>query len=74
LTREQFALIHNWIADANGVDADRLGFVALVETPNGTYRRRAYLSLESAHRAMERADKRGLDSRIVLCELRPVIA
>jgi hypothetical protein len=73
LTREQISLIHNWIADANGVPADRLGFIALVETPNGNYRRRAYLSLQSAHEAMDRAEKRGLDSRIVLCELRPVV-
>jgi hypothetical protein len=73
LTREQFALVHNWLADGHSIPAARLGFVALVETPNGDYRRRAYLTLESAHRAMQRAAARGVDSRIVLVELRPVV-
>ncbi len=72
VTREQAQLLHNWIADANDVAADRLALVAVVETPKGDYRRRVFLSLHAAHRALERAGERGLEARVVLCELRPV--
>jgi hypothetical protein len=72
LTHEQSRILHNWIADANGIPADRLALVAVVETISGHYRRRVFLSLEAAHRAFERASDRGLDARVVLCELRPL--
>jgi len=72
LTHDQSRILHNWIADANGVPADRLALVAVVETTNGHCRRRVLLSLEAAHRALERANDRGLDARVVLCELIPL--
>lgn len=46
--------------------------VVLVEDKNGKYRRRLYLSLRSAERAVERANARGADARLVLCRLEPV--
>ncbi|MGO1629458.1 MAG: hypothetical protein ACTHX2_11635 [Microbacterium sp.] len=46
--------------------------VVLVEDRSGNYRRRLYLSLRSAERAVERANARGADARLVLCRLEPV--
>jgi hypothetical protein len=46
--------------------------VAVVETTNGHYRRRVLLTLEAAHRALKRANDRGLHARDVFCELTPV--
>jgi len=70
LTREQMQQWHNWLADSYSVDRARLGYVALVETKAGHYRRRVYLALDSAHRAVQRAAARDLDARVILCELR----
>lgn len=72
LTFEQSLILHNWIADANGVLPDRVALVAMVETPGGTYRRRVFLSLAAAQNALERAAERGLEARVLLCELVPV--
>lgn len=48
------------------------GFVVLVEDPNGNYRRRPFLTLHSAHKAVERARARGADAKVVLVRLVPV--
>ncbi len=70
LTPEQAHIWHLWLADAYGVEGDRLAYVALVETPSGKYRRRVFLSLASALAAVERADARHQDARVILAELR----
>ena len=64
--------IHRWLADASGTALDRLALVAVVETPAGRYRRRVFLSLDAAHKALDRAAERGLDAHVLLCELVPV--
>lgn len=46
--------------------------VVVVETPNGKYRRRAYLTLASAQRAVVRAELAGYTASIVLARLEPV--
>lgn len=72
VTREKSRILQRWIADANGLEPARLALVAVVETAGGQYRRRVFLSLDAAHRALERAAARGLEARVLLCELRPV--
>lgn len=72
LTPEQSRILHNWIADANHVRADRLAYVAVVEIAEGKYRSRTYLTLAAAQNAVERAETRGIDARVYLAELRPV--
>lgn len=72
LTRDQSQVLHNWIADANGVVPERLAYVAVVEIAEGKYRRRTYLTLAAAQRAIERAEGRGVEARVYLAELRPV--
>ncbi|MGI8445961.1 MAG: hypothetical protein ACR2MP_02000 [Streptosporangiaceae bacterium] len=72
MTPEQSRILHNWIADANHVPAERLAYVALVEVADGKYRRRTYLTLAAAQRAMERAESRGVAASVTLCELVPV--
>lgn len=67
-------LVHHWLAAALEVAPDRLALVAVVQTSAGTYRRRVFLSLDAAQKALERAEARGLDAQVVLCELRPVVA
>lgn len=47
-------------------------FVVLVLTPRGKYRRRVYLSLHSADKALARAAAQGQPARMVLCWLTPV--
>jgi len=47
-------------------------FVAVVETPSGTYRRRVFLTLNAAERAVDNARARGCGARIVLAELKPL--
>lgn len=49
-------------------------WAALVMRRNGHWSRQIYLSLHSATRAMERAEARGVDARLVLVELVPVTA
>jgi hypothetical protein len=46
--------------------------VVVVETPAGKYRRRVYLSLDSAQRAADRAIMSGHPAHVVLCQLMPV--
>jgi 3,4-dihydroxy-2-butanone 4-phosphate synthase len=45
-------------------------FVAIVETGNGHYRRRVYLSLGAAEAAVRRARNAGVRANVVICELR----
>lgn len=49
-------------------------WAALVMRRNGHWSRQIYLSLHSATRAMERAEARGVEARLVLVELVPVTA
>lgn len=72
LTPEQSRILHNWIADANSKPAERLAYVAVVEIAEGKYRRRPYLTLAAAQRAVDRAEARGVTASVTLCELVPV--
>lgn len=72
LTPAESRILHNWIADANGVPARRIAYVAVVEIADGKYRRRPYLTLAGAQAAVERAEARGVTARVTLCELRPI--
>lgn len=47
-------------------------FVCVVLTPKGTYRRRVYLSLRSAEKAVRRAWAADRPARLVLCRMIPV--
>ena len=47
--------------------------VVIVETPAGKYRRRVYLSLDSAQKAADRAIMAGHQSSLILCKLMPVM-
>lgn len=47
-------------------------FVALVETPAGKYRRRVFLTLAAAEKAVQRAHDAGHSATVVLCQLTPV--
>lgn len=73
MTPEQSRILHNWIADVNCVPAERLAYVAVVEVAEGKYRRRTYLTLAAAQRAVERAEARGVAASVTLCELVPVV-
>jgi hypothetical protein len=55
---------------ANNIPA----FVVLLTTRYGMPRRRVYLDLGAARTAVERANAKGLQARLVLCELTPVTA
>ena len=46
--------------------------VVVVETPGGKYRRRAFLTLASAERAVRRAEDAGHTASVVLARLEPV--
>lgn len=46
--------------------------VVLVTDKNGKYRRRLYLSLRSAEKAVQRARARGRDAHVILCRIEPV--
>lgn len=48
--------------------------VVVVETAEGRYRRRVYMSLDSARKAADRANMSGHRSRLVLCQLIPASA
>ncbi len=72
LTREQFVHWQGWLADSYDLPRERLGFAVLVRTSAGTYRRRLYLSLDAAYRAIERAELRGVEAHAVMVELRQV--
>jgi hypothetical protein len=54
------------------IEALCAGFVVVLHTPADQYRRRVYLSLHSAEKALARAQARGQRCWLVLCELRPV--
>lgn len=45
--------------------------VVVVETPAGRYRRRVYLSLDSAQKAADRAAMAGHPASVILCQLVP---
>lgn len=47
--------------------------VVVVETPAGKYRRRVYLSLDSAQKAADRAIMAGHPSKVILCRLMPAM-
>lgn len=47
-------------------------YVAIVTTTHGHHRRRVFLSLHSAEKAIRRARAAGHTADIVLCELRPI--
>lgn len=72
LTRDQAAVIEQWIAATHDLPAQRVGFVVLVETRSGRTRRRAYLSLAGAFAAQRRAEARGTRAEVVLVELVPL--
>lgn len=58
----------------NGTAATLTGYAVLVTIPadhDPRTRRRLYLSLHSAQRAMERAEARGLDAQLLLVRLVP---
>lgn len=46
--------------------------VVVVDLPRDRHRRRVYLTLGAAERAVQRAHAAGHDARIVLCRLVPV--
>jgi hypothetical protein len=50
------------------------GYIVVLITPYDTTLRRPYLSLHSAQQALQRAKSRGLQARLILCELRAVTA
>lgn len=50
----------------------RGALVVVVETPGGKYRRRTYLTLASAERALRRAEQAGHCASVVLARLVPV--
>lgn len=52
----------------NAVEA----FVVVVLTPEGKHRRRIYISLQNASRAVERAWAKGQPARMILCRVTPV--
>jgi hypothetical protein len=54
--------------------ADNDAFVVVVVSPLGNPRRRVYLSLSHATKALQRAQKRGAPASMVLCRLVPVAA
>ena len=47
-------------------------YVVVVEDERGHARRRTYLSLSAAQHAVERAQDRGHEAQVVLCQLQPV--
>lgn len=53
---------------------DVFAVVSEVRSSTGTpqYRRRVHLSLTAAQRTAQRAQERGLEARVVLCQLRPM--
>lgn len=61
-----------------GTDWDKIAahldgaFVILVKTTRGTYRRRCFLTVASAERAVQRAQERGENAVVVLAELKPL--
>ena len=72
MTPEQSRNLHNWLADAYNVTSKRIAYVAVVEIADGKYRRRPYLTLAAAQAAVDRAEARGVQARVTLCELRPI--
>lgn len=50
-----------------------LAYVVIVSTSDDRARRRPYLSLHSAERAVERAESRGHAAALHLCQLIPVV-
>ena len=65
-------VIRSWITPANYVCPSRVAFVVVVATRDGKHQRRVFLSLAAAQKAIERAEARGVDAEIMLCELRTV--
>ena len=59
----------DWQAVADSI---RGAFVVVVEAPGATCRRRVFLTLSAADRAMQRAHARGCMAHLVLCRLLPV--
>lgn len=55
-----------WLAHIDGLIVVRL------EMPGGKYRRRTFLSVSAAQRAIRNAQERGLNGRAYLCEARPL--
>jgi hypothetical protein len=60
--------------NADSISAAADAYCVLLITPYGKTLRRLYLSLHSAQAAVQRAQKRGLPARLVLCRLIPVHA
>jgi len=74
LTLEQAHVVHGWLAASCGLPRERLGFIAVVATPSGRYRRRSYLTLAAAQHAVERAEARGVHAGLSMFEMRSVAA
>ncbi|SMX80704.1 hypothetical protein BSP109_01638 [Brevibacterium sp. Mu109] len=60
------------VPDADDLTQRGRALAVLVEDSSGRYRRRLYLSLRSAERAVQRAQQRGRDARAILVSLEPV--
>lgn len=77
LSPEQSRIMHHWLADSCNIRAENIGFAVLVQlsATDGTeprYRRRLFLTLHAAEKAVERAARRGMAARVQLVELRPL--
>ncbi|TDT30882.1 hypothetical protein [Naumannella halotolerans] len=48
-------------------------FVVLVRVADDRYRRRVFLTVKSAENHARKAQQRGQDARIFLCELKPLV-
>lgn len=65
--------ITNSLASADRLCALLSGvYVVMVQVGEDRLHRRVYLNLPSAQRAAERAQDRGHDAQVVLCQLAPV--
>lgn len=59
----------DWDKIAEHIDG---AYVLLVKTTAGRYRRRCFLTVASAERAVQRAQERGENAVVVLAELKPL--
>jgi hypothetical protein len=70
--------VHGQANTSSVATADRLAqyvqgvYVVVVQVGEDRLRRRVYLNLPSAQRAVERAQDRGHEASVVLCQLQPV--
>lgn len=60
------------VSDADDLAQRGRALAVLIEDSSGRYRRRLYLSLRSAEKAVQRARERGRDARAILVSFEPV--